>query len=299
MMGTIFALLLASGAAAQGTQTASAPARAAASPSVPATAPAYRIGRGDILAIAVLGQDGLGGEFQVDGEGMLAFPFVGRVKADQYSTVELEKKLTSLLSDGYLKRPQVAVAVKEYRSQRVFVSGEVQNPGAYGLRPDHSLIGLLHQVGPLTANVGHEVVVIRPPTGAAAAPAGDDPPSPAGATAYPGQVPGAEILHANLRELRSGYPDRDIQLRPGDTVYLPRAAQVYVTGHVARPGAFRYEEGLTVFQLLALAGGATDRGAEKRARIARVQDGKKQDLRAKPTDPVLPEDVLHVPERFF
>jgi polysaccharide biosynthesis/export protein len=280
---------------------AAALAGAAQSPPAAGPAPlanAYRIGRGDVLSIAVLGQEGLGGEFPVEADGMVAFPFVGRIKAEQASTAELERKLAALLADGYLKRPQVAVTVKQYRSQRVFVSGEVQNPGAYGLRPDRSLISLLREVGPLTANVGHEVVVIRPPAAAAGPPA-DESPSPAPTASYPGAVPGAEIIHASLRDLRSGYPDRDVQLRPGDTVYLPKAAQVYVTGHVARPGPYRYEEGLTVFQLLALAGGATERGAEKRARLARLQNGRRIDVRARPADVVLPEDTLHVPERFF
>jgi len=264
-----------------------------------AVANAYRIGQGDVLSIVVLGQDGLGGDFVVEADGMMTFPFVGRVKVEQYSTVELERKLAGLLADGYLKRPQVGVAVKEYRSQRVFVAGEVQSPGAYGLRPDRSLISLLREIGPLTANVGHEVVVIRPPASAAAEAGVAPSPPPVARALYPGEVPGAEVFHASLRDLRSGYPERDIPLHAGDTVYLPKAAQVYVTGHVARPGAYRYEEGMTVFQLVALAGGATERGSEKRVKIARLEEGRRKDLRAKPADLVLPEDTVHVPERFF
>jgi len=63
-------------------------------------------------------------------------------------------------------------------------------------------------------------------------------PPPRPGPALPGEVPGAEVFHVNLRELRSGYPDKDMRLLVGDTVYFPKAAQVYVTGHVARPGAF-------------------------------------------------------------
>ena len=66
----------------------------------------------------------------------------------------------------------------------------------------------------------------------------------------PGEVPGSEIFHVSLRDVRSGYPDKDMRLEAGDTVYLPKAAQIYVMGHVARPGAYRFEEGLTVFQAL-------------------------------------------------
>ena len=105
----------------------------------------------------------MSGEFMVDRQGMIQFPFLGSVKASEMSAHELERKLTTLLSDGYLKRPQVSVTVKESNSQRVYVTGEVRKPGAYGLRADRSLRGLLADIGELGPDAGHEVVVIRPP----------------------------------------------------------------------------------------------------------------------------------------
>ena len=54
---------------------------------------------------------------------------LGKLKASEHSAKELERKLTTLLADGYVKRPQVTVAVQEYKSQRVFVTGEVARPG--------------------------------------------------------------------------------------------------------------------------------------------------------------------------
>jgi polysaccharide biosynthesis/export protein len=324
-----------------------------------ATSPAtsaeeYEIGPTDVLNVIVLGQAQMSGEMTVDADGMLNFPFLGRVKASGLSPAELERKLTTLLSDGYLKRPQVSASVKQYRSQRVFVTGEVVRPGPYGLRPDRSLLTLLQDVGDLTPNVGHEVIVIRAPAPApwapvpveaapAAVPTPEPTPTPAPIVEpvgeersngkddekrkdkekekkneepevpeptpaptptplvralYPGEVPGSQIFHLNLRDIRSGYPDKDMQLQVGDTVYLPKAAQFYVSGHVAKPGAFRYEEGLTVFQALALAGNPTERGSNK-VKIVRMVDGKRKEIRPKMSDPVLPEDTLHVPERFF
>jgi polysaccharide biosynthesis/export protein len=97
----------------------------------PASAqPAYEIGPGDVVQVAVLGQPSFSGDFTVDGEGIIPYPFLGKVKASALSPAELERKLVTLLSDGYLRRPQVSVFVKQYRSQRVHVIGEVKNPGA-------------------------------------------------------------------------------------------------------------------------------------------------------------------------
>jgi protein involved in polysaccharide export with SLBB domain len=56
---------------------------------------------------------------------------------------------------------------------------------------------------------------------------------------------------------------------------------------------------MTVLQVLTLAGGVTERGSSGRVKIVRVVGGKKQEVKAKLGDPVLPDDTLIVPERFF
>jgi polysaccharide export outer membrane protein len=257
----------------------------------------YEIGPGDTLAIAVLGQAEMTGEFHVDGEGLINFPILGKIKAAGHTTADLERKLTTLLADGYLKRPQLTVAMKEYGSQRVLVTGEVPKPGPYSLKADRSLLALLGDVGPLPATAGHEVVVIRPPQGGVVPYASTaDSIVPAG---LPFDVSGAEVFRISLQELQTGNPERNILLQAGDTLYVPKASQVYVTGSVARPGPYRYQEGMTVLQVLTLAGGVTERGSTGRIKIVRVSAGKKQELKAKPTDLVMPEDTLIVPERFF
>jgi len=295
-----------------------------------ATRPAdYEIGPGDVLKVVVLGQTEMTGSFTVGPDGMVGFPILGKVKASENTTLELERKLTVLLADGILKRPQVTVTVGEYGSQRVFVTGAVQRPGQYSLKADRTLLALLGDVGALGADVGHEVIVVRPPAGAATAsgPAvplslteepGATPPAdatatetppattpaepaapPSGIPGLPFVAPGSEVFRISLLELQSGNPEKNITLRSGDTVYFPKAAQVYVMGSVARPGPYRYQEGMTVLQALTLAGGATERGSAGRTKVVRIVNGKKVEKKVKATDLVLPEDTLMVPERFF
>ena len=138
----------------------------------------YEIGHGDILHLSVIGQSELTSDFAVDSEGMLSLPVLGKVKASEMSTKELERKLTTLLADGYIKRPQVSVSVQEFKSQRVFVTGEVLKPGPYALKVDRSLLALVSDIGGFTANAGHEIIVIRPPvaTGAPVLPIATVPP---------------------------------------------------------------------------------------------------------------------------
>jgi polysaccharide export outer membrane protein len=287
----------------------------------------YEIGPGDVLKVVVIGQADMTGSFTVGPDGMVSFPILGKVKASENTALELERKLTVLLADGILKRPQVTVTVAEYGSQKVFVTGEVQRPGQYALKADRTLLVLLGDIGPLGPNLGHEVIVVRPPAGAATAtgpavplslteepgaappaeaPAPETPPpttpaeqTPSGIPGLPFVAPGSEVFRISLLELQSGNPEKNITLRAGDTVYFPKAAQVYVMGSVARPGPYRYQEGMTVLQALTLAGGATERGAAGRTKVIRIVNGKKVEKKAKATDLVLPEDTLMVPERFF
>jgi polysaccharide biosynthesis/export protein len=272
----------------------------------------YEIGHGDVLHLTVIGQAELTGDFPVDSEGMVSLPVLGKVKASEMSAKELERKLTTLLADGYVKRPQVSVSMQEFKSQRVFVTGEVLKPGPYALKADRSLLALVSDIGGFTPNAGHEIVVIRPPAGAGAPvlsvavgspdPAKPETTPPSGPPPAAGmtlEVPGAEVFRVSVQELQSGNPDRNILLRAGDTVYVPRAAQVYISGSVARPGPIRFQEGMTLLQALTVAGGATERGSQKRAKVLRTVNGKKQEVKMQLTDLVQPEDTIIVPERFF
>lgn len=273
--------------------------------------PNYEVGPEDLLQISVAGQKDFSGDFEVEPDGMVNYPLLGRVKAAGQTTAEIERKLTTLLSDGYLRRPQVAVWVKEFRSQKVYMTGEVQRPGPHGLKGDGTILTMLTDQsgqGPLQASAGHVVWVIRPPATrlqdverfagdpARNAPAVDVP----GRNDVPGaDVPGTELFRVVRREIEMGAMDKNLVLKAGDTLYAPKAAQVYLQGQVGRPGPIRFEDGLTVEKALALGGGVTNRGAAGRIKLMRMVGGKRQEIKPRLEDLLLAEDTLVVPERFF
>jgi len=80
---------------------------------------------------------------------------------------------------------------------------------------------------------------------------------------------------------------------------VPKAQSVFVSGQVKNPGAYAVEPGTTVLQVLSLAGGLTDRGADSRVRIQRMVKGKLKETKAKLTDTVQPGDTIIVPQKFF
>src|SRR5580765_6831434 len=93
----------------------------------------YIIGSQDVLTITVFGEAELSGRYTVDQDGTFTFPQLGRIKAGGTTLRALEQELKTKLADGYLKNPQVAVAIETYRSQRILIIGEVRSPGEYQL----------------------------------------------------------------------------------------------------------------------------------------------------------------------
>jgi protein involved in polysaccharide export with SLBB domain len=73
----------------------------------------------------------------------------------------------------------------------------------------------------------------------------------------------------------------------------------FILGEVKNPGGYPYVAGMTVVNAIALAGGYTPRGSKRGITIKRtnIKDGKEQS--ATEDGPVLPGDVIRVPERLF
>jgi polysaccharide export outer membrane protein len=249
----------------------------------------YVIGSQDVLLITVWDQPDLSGKFTVEADGSFTFPLIGRIMAGGLTLRDLEGQLRKRLADGYFKNPQVSVAVEQYRSQRIFVMGEVRSPGTYPLTGNMTLIEALARAGSTTMDAGGEAVIVRPPAGKAAS-----------APVLPNQVEASQVVRVSIGDLQSGQLSQNIALQDGDTIFVPRAETIYVFGQVKNPGAYPLKtKDTTVLQALSLAGGVTDRGSTSRIKIVRVVEGKKVELKAKLGDPILPGDTIIVQERYF
>ena len=248
----------------------------------------YRIGVQDILEISLFNQPELSGRFTVETDGAFSFPLIGRVAAAGRTVEQLEEILRVRLRDGYFRNPRVTVAVAEYRSRQVFVMGEVRSPGAYPLAADTSLIEILALAGSVTTQASATAVVVR---------GGGRPPGD-GANGPP-PTEDADTVRVNLRDLQAGDLSRNVLLRHGDTVFIPRAEVVYVFGEVRSPGSFPIQEGMTVLQALSLAGGSTEFAALNRITAMRIVDGEQVEVRVQLDDLVQRDDTIRVPVKFF
>ena len=248
----------------------------------------YVVGREDVLTITVLNQAGLSGPFSVSSQGEITFPLIGLVKVAGLTLTEVESALRKRLADGIFADPQVSVVVNEYRSQEVFVVGEVRQPGSYPISGELTLIEALARAGSTNAGAGDEVVIVRPQGR-----------RPGSGPVLPEQAAPADVLRVNLKELQGGAIGQNVVLRDGDTIFVAPAESVYVFGQVRNPGAYPINKDMTVLQALSVAGGISERGAIGRVKVIRLVDGKKKELKAELGDPVQPNDTVVVPERYF
>ena len=245
----------------------------------------YVVGPEDILAVTVFNEAQLSGRYRVENDGHFSYPFLGRVKAGGATVADVAATLRARLADGYLRNPQVTVEVEQFRSQSVFVIGEVRSPGKYMLSGAVSLIEALAQAGSVTPQAGGEVLILHPKDGAR------------GATATRPEHGDADVQRVNLREIETGRLSKNVSIRDGDTLFVPKAERFFVTGFVRTPGSYTLEPNMTVLQAISMAGGVTERGSGRRLRVTRVVNGERKDLDAKPTDLVQPGDTITVRQR--
>ena len=247
----------------------------------------YVIGPQDVLSIQVFDQADLGGKYTVETDGTFSFPLIGRVTAGGMTLRGFEGELRKKLADGYFRNPQVTVGVETYRSQRVFVMGEVRNPGPVALTGGMTLIEALARAGSTLPSASGEVAIVRAPQGAQA-------------PVLPGQGADVDIVRASIKDLEAGAMSQNVALHDGDTIFVPRAESIYVFGQVKTPGAYALVQRETsVLQALSLAGGVTENGAMNRVKVIRIVNGEKRELKVKLTDVVRAGDTIVVPERFF
>ena len=248
----------------------------------------YLIGKEDILEIIVWGHEDLHRIMPVSLEGMISFPLVGDIQVAGISAGALEKVIAGKLGEGFIVEPQVSVTVKEYKSQRVFLMGEVNKPGTYAVTRENSILYVLSEAGGPTKDAGEEVVIIRPGK-----------PVDRALTIEEAERRREQIIQVNLKDVLAGDKNSKIAIRDGDSVIVPKMPFFFVMGEVRSPGKYNLERGTTVLMAISIGGGLTPKAAPSRTRITREQNGRKVEIRIGMEALVMPGDTIIVPESFF
>ena len=242
----------------------------------------YLVGIGDILRITVYGEPTLSGPFRVDNDGTFPYQYLNRVKAEGLTTKAIEEAMEKGLADGYLRNPQISVEVQEYRSQNVWVQGQVRSPGKYPLPANASLMDAIFLAGSTTPEAGNWVEIFHQRTASAG-------PTIVTATVKPD-------IRVKLTDVQSGIA-QSVRILDNDTIFVPKAQVIYVTGYVRTPGGFRFDDGMTVFEAISLAGGVTEKGSTSRLAIVRFVNGQRKEIGAKHGDVLQAGDQVVVKSR--
>jgi polysaccharide export outer membrane protein len=240
----------------------------------------YVVGTQDKLSITVVDEPNLTRVVTVGSDGGFDYPFIGLVKATGQTVRAIQQEITARLKEKYLRNPQVSIEVDAYRSQVVYVWGQVKLPGSVSLTGNISLTEALAKAGSPTPDAGNYIEINRRPRG------GD-----------PNATPAPERI--SMADLQNGRA-QGVVLGDGDTVFVPKAETFFVTGYVRNGGPFLHEPGLTVSKALSMAGGVTDKGSRSRVRITRSVNGKQVVLKdVKMEDLVQPGDSVEVLPRLW
>ena len=240
----------------------------------------YVVGEGDVLKITVYDHEDLTTTSRVSGDGVIVFPLIGQIEVKGQTLQEITQKIAACLADGYVVNPQVNIFIQEFRSKKAFIMGEVKKPGLYVLPGQTTFLALLSEAGGLTKDAGDKAIIKRK------ADASDKQET---------------IINIDLNGIiEKGDTSLDILIVDGDSVYISKAGVFYVTGEVKKPDAYKYEEGTTVIKAITMGGGFTDKASKGRVKIIRKVNGKEKVIeKAHMDEPVLPDDVIVVPESFF
>ncbi len=220
----------------------------------------YHIGPQDLLSIVVWDHPELGlptatddrataATHTVGPDGSFYFPYAGRVHADGLTPEEVRLQLTDGLRP-YIKNPQVSVKVVDYRSQKVFVTGQVTQPGRIplGELPVRLVDAVSQAGGPTDMADLRNVQLIR----------------------------GERQVTVDLKAVfEQGIVQLNLMLEDGDIVHVGDRIdkRVFVMGEVNRPGSYYPADGrISLADALQMAGGPNQETSDRR-RILVVRAG--------------------------
>jgi polysaccharide export outer membrane protein len=110
------------------------------------------VGLGDVFAVSVLGEKEIPGEFRVQPDGTIDFPYLDRLAVSGLEPQQIEELIKKeLVERKILVDPQVTLIVKQYNSKKVSVVGAVQKPGSLAWSEGMKLVDAISLAGGLTA----------------------------------------------------------------------------------------------------------------------------------------------------
>lgn len=200
----------------------------------------YRLGPGDELVIQMYGSQNNEFRAEIQRDGSLSFPKVGSISLAGLTFEDARDVIKSAVANKLLG-VDLYITIGRLKAIGIFISGEVQTPGAYSVSGYTTITQALFQAGGIT-DIGslRNIQVLRN---------------------------GNVINSIDIYDLLlSGDASKDIKLQSSDVVFVPPyAGLVSVEGEVNRPMTFEIKENDTVQDILKMSAGLTQRAFQSNA----------------------------------
>ena len=166
---------------------------------LPTPPPDYVIGADDVLSIVFWREEDLSGDVVVRPDGRISMPVLNEVVAMGLTPEQLRQSLMKTAS-RYMEDPNITVVVKEIKSRRVFIMGQVAKAGPYPLVAPMTVVQLIALAGGLQEFAkDKDIVILRQEAGG-----------------------GQSSIRFNYRDVMNRKNLRqNIELKPGDTIIVP------------------------------------------------------------------------------
>lgn len=230
----------------------------------------YIVGIGDVLDVVMVGQDDFRGRVTVQQDGTIQLPFIGSIKAQQKTLLQLGQEIAAALDKGgYYVKPAIQVTVAAITSRYVTVLGQVGAPGLIPVDRAYRASEMMARVGGIKPD-GAETFFLTRESGQ--------------------EVP------LTMEQIARGGDETDPIVNPGDKIFVPMAPTYYIYGEVKSPGTYTIQKNMTLRMALARSGGLTSLGSDRRITVIR---GGEELKKFKLSDPIRGDDVIVANERFF
>ena len=213
----------------------------------PVVPPDYPVAPGDEVLLTMWGSIDADLRLVVDRAGRISIPRVGAVQVAGVRHAELTEAISRRVSLVF-KNYQLSVSLGALRGIRVFVTGFVQNPGAYQVTSLSTITAALMRAGGPSAAGSFRRVELRRGSQV---------------------VSTFDLYDFMLKGDRSG----DRLLQAGDVVHvLPVGTQVGLIGSINRPAVLELKPGETIEDVLQMGGGFTAVADRTRLAVERLSD---------------------------